>query len=443
MRRDAIIGVDIGTSYIKVCGFDMAGGVVIIKSRISINFEINDGIDSGFASKTYMAVHGMVCSVIEGAYFMGYTVRSMAICAISPVIVAFSIDNLDRTLSIPYWCVPIIDRGTTGKDRAIRRFEVISQKAKCLGIKNTVFSDIIGYINYRLTGNLTINTVTLSELGVNKDDISQLYDNILLSPSEACNKNKTVALAGNAISCCAGAPDSFCAAIGVGAISPGSLMIYLGTFGSLLHIKNNLLDSCLHYQPDLPYEWIFSTPYFGKSIEDFARKISDVNGPENLSILDSMAEKVEPGSHGLFLHLPRLYPDTGVVVGKYGFKSGSKKYYHKSVYARAVLEALPLTLLAHDLVYPNPHSEIYVNGGGARSKIWVKIISDCLNTKAIITPGASTALGSAKVACAAIAGLESTGNFPACEKNIINPNPHSHTKFIGSASSGFQWYSTI
>lgn len=439
MLSTSVLGVDVGTTYTKLCSFDASGSPITHTMGNSVQFNIEKGVDENYAGDTWRSLVVMLRQVASITRMKGFSIRTIAVSGISPVLIAFSKHDADVALSIPYWAVPTIDHHQTGNNRTRRRIAHLSKAMHDGASEDFYICDLIGYLNFRLSGRLTINSITVEELDIGADYNELLSDVNCLSPAECCAAIQDAALIGAEAICCAGAPDSFCAALGVGADAKGAQMIYLGTFGSLLEVKYDLLDACFSRPIAMPYVWVFSVPRFGPTIEQFAQQLSNLTGEKALRWLDETAEAVPPGSMGVIFHVPRLRPD-GKVVGGYGFTSCLDTEAPVLAKARAMLEALPYALLASSELHLFNAKAIFLSGGGASSRIWKQVIADCLNKTIISALELSPSMGAGRLAIACYSGRAAAYDFAAKSSSILKPSIQAHELASKSACLAEKWY---
>lgn len=118
---------------------------------------------------------------------------------------------------------------------------------------------------------------------------------------------------------------------------------------------------------------------------------------------DSMAEKIRPGSDGLIFNpylLGELTPFANPAL-RASF-IGISASHTKAHFARAVMEGVAMSLF-DSVKYLESHgvkvgTSAYVIGGGAKSKLWQRIVSDALGITLISTENNDSSFGSAMCA---------------------------------------------
>ena len=269
-------------------------------------------------------------------------------------------------------------------------------------------SDLVGYLNWRLTGNLTINSISLAETGmvggVRDCDKFAVVDNItprLVTPGEHIGET-TRASAGElgieaGIPVCGGCPDTMNSVVGAGLTHASETMLYLGTFGSLMRLEADV-DALLNVAncPSPPYHWLLSVPGFGPEIESLSHRwFASLAEVDRLRKIDQEATQALPGAGGTLFLVPR-WKGVMTPVGTYQFvadRNGEIGNIQRQ--ARAVLEAI-----AYAVLVLGTHSGhvIKASGGGARSRAWLDTLSVVLNSDVHARYMTWEAIGTADIA---------------------------------------------
>ncbi|HIH96903.1 MAG TPA: hypothetical protein HA348_05440 [Thermoplasmata archaeon] len=221
-----------------------------------------------------------------------------------------------------------------------------------------------------------------------------------------------------------GASDGALSSVGLNAIKEGAVALDLGSSGAIrassskpvfdksrqmrlfcyyLGMKKWLVGGAIN-NAGYPLRW-FKNNFALQETREAKRK-----GVSPYQILDSEAEKVEPGSEGL-LSIPffsgerfpvRDYKSKGVLFGL--------TYSHSRAHlARAIMEGVAFTLKSIMEVMEEQRivvDEIGVSGGGVKSELWKQILADVLG-KTI----AETKVKEASVLGSAILGAISYGAY--------------------------------
>lgn len=258
------------------------------------------------------------------------------------------------------------------------------------------------YINYMLTGNIktevsdAAGTILfdaknsrwseeiISKLDISKDILPEVVQSTDVVGEVIPEIAKELCLAEGA-KVVAGGADNSCAAVGNGVISKGQAVLSVGTSGTAIayldeisgkvtgdvHLFNYSMPNSLYAMGCMlcageALNWLKRTFFAEKSFDE----------------LNALAEKSPAGSGGI-IFLPYLFGERcpysdpnarGVFFGISGATGQGE-------IIRSVMEGVAFGLkdlfsLVTDFVDVN---ELYITGGGAKSKVWGQIISDIVN----------------------------------------------------------------
>ena len=425
--------MDCGTSYIKQSVVAPTGTEQYYSRAPSPAFNVASAHDVSYPSALWRKISSILAEAVGKANRT--PPRIIAIAGISPVLTLFDRQYPDHVVAMPYWRLPEIDEQAVGFERTQRRTRYLRLLAGAEFRHNRfLVCDLIGYLNFRLTGKLTINSITASELGF--PDEFELFRTMpgisLASPAELVGATK---VASQDLAVCAGSSDSFAAALSAGATDAGSRMIYLGTFGSLLEVVEDLLLAAKSNRiRRLPYQWRLSVPRFGTTIEHFACANFPATSSElSLLQMDRAASEADPGAREVFFHLP-WWDEIGAERGGFGFSGltiGLAK--NLSVVARAVLEGIGYAMIARAGIHSQGESEIRLAGGGAQSPIWCRVLADVLGAALIAPRDPSGAIGAT-----CIARLAAGWGLPATL--TISSHYAAHQQTIRTVRRAVRWY---
>ncbi|MHA1834874.1 MAG: FGGY-family carbohydrate kinase [Candidatus Baldrarchaeia archaeon] len=190
---------------------------------------------------------------------------------------------------------------------------------------------------------------------------------------------------------CSGLHDVDATGLGAGCVSGGQLLIILGTW----EINQIILDDvtldpskkCITRVYALPKKWLLMNPSPAATsnldwfIDNFC-KAETVNAEDDISphkICDREVETVPLGSEGVF-YLPFLYgkvDEPWASAAFYGVKGKhTRKHLLRSIYEGVAYSTL---MCIQEMEKLTEIKETFIAGGGSRSKIWVKIMSNVLN----------------------------------------------------------------
>lgn len=249
----------------------------------------------------------------------------------------------------------------------------------------------------------------------------------------------------DAIAVCGGY-DQYSAALGLGAASPGDIMLSTGTSWVVLGISDHLLfdpDSyispCVHVIPGL-YGAMASLETGGISIEWF-RNVSSYGKPEDFASIDRNAAERKAAESGLFF-IPYL---AGATCPHWSSRSRgsfvgldlSHDRYHM---ARAVMEGVAFEI--HSIVEAFRHSgfspsRIKMVGGASKSAIWTRIVSDILNAEVDVYGSANAACIGAAVLAAYGSGVY--GHDMVSIQRMFDGGSHTISPSISSCESERLW----
>ncbi len=258
------------------------------------------------------------------------------------------------------------------------------------------------YINYMLTGNIKtevsdaagtllfdVKNSCWSEEMLEKMELSkEILPEVLQSTgivgevSDALCDELGLAKAAKVI---AGGADNSCAAVGNGVIEKGQAVLSVGTSGTAIGYLdgiNNKVTGDVHlFNYSMPNSLYAMGCMLcaGEALNWLKRTLFEEN---TFDELNELAEKAEAGSSGL-IFLPYLFGERCPYsdVNARGVFFGLSGVTGKGEIIRSVMEGVAFGLkdllsLVTDFVDVN---ELYITGGGAKSKIWGQIISDVVN----------------------------------------------------------------
>jgi sugar (pentulose or hexulose) kinase len=387
---DVALGVDVGTSYTKAAAVREDGSVASMHRVASP--QIGDGGGLAESYRWWRTVGTVIAEALCALASGQDRLVSLCISAVTPMLTVFDAAFPEHSLSIPYWSVAVMEDGSSPpqSDRRLtdRRLVVLKDAARREKFASPCITDLVGYLNFCLTGELTINSISLAEMGM----VAGAVDCETLSVGDRIAPRLVAAgrkmgetsdwsareLGVNAgISVCGGCPDTMGSVVGAGLRGAAESMLYLGTFGTLLSLEADvdiILDA-----PRLsshPFRWSLSVPGLGPELELLSHEwFGAGNVATGLQMLDSAASKSEPGASGSLFLLPR-WKDGMNTVGAFSFvPGGDGQVGDVARRSRAVLESLGYAILviAGQLTEP-----LKVSGGGARSTPWLATLSTVL-----------------------------------------------------------------
>ena len=234
-----------------------------------------------------------------------------------------------------------------------------------------------------------------------------------------------------------GATDTVMEVLAAGGVRRGDMTLKLATAGRICVVSDN-------YFPDkniINYSHIKDGLYYPgsatKSCASSLRWFRDTFGG-SFAEFDDIAGQLPPGSEGLIFNpylLGELTPYANPAL-RASF-IGISASHTKAHFARAVMEGVAMSLL-DSKTYLESHGvkigdSAYVIGGGAKSELWRRIVSDALNLTLISTANNDSSFGSAM--CAGIyAGFfkDFDSAVEKCQKvvGVTKPIPENTEKYL-------------
>jgi sugar (pentulose or hexulose) kinase len=199
----------------------------------------------------------------------------------------------------------------------------------------------------------------------------------------------------------AGAGDVPSNALGIGAVEPGIALTVLGT-----NCQSGLIfDRPVFEPPDvgllfcLPGQrWlralmnVAGTTNLNWFIEQFcaAEQAAAPARAELYATIERLAEQSEPGAHGIIYH-PYL-SSVGVIAPFVESAAraqffGLTQQHRRADMLRAVYEGVVFAIRDCYSVLDTPIREIRLAGGGARSRLWSQTLADCMGARVVIPEG--------------------------------------------------------
>jgi len=200
---------------------------------------------------------------------------------------------------------------------------------------------------------------------------------------------------------CAGSVDCCAGWVCGGAIQEGDIQVNLGTCGVLgiVHKTTNFLKemiACAHtVDSSRTYVTIACTTtggqllrYVRETLSQFELEVEKILKIDSYDILNLEAEKIPPGSEGLVV-LPYLMGERTPIwdVNARGVIFGLSLSHTKGHIVRAMMEAVAYALYHSFERIKEARLKInypaVFNEGGAKSRLWRKIITDVLNVPTV------------------------------------------------------------
>lgn len=386
---DVAIGVDIGSSYIKAAARSKDGTIQSI-SRVQSPMATTQTL-SGLveANLWWDSTKHVIRSVLNPNTPSHLHAVSLCISAITPTLVVFDSECRVTAYGILYSWLPalLLETSLVHCDRHLTelRLKILREFAYKKQFISPCITELVGYLNWRLTGELTVNSISLAEMGMD----SQNNDHELLNCDDGCHPHlvspaqqigKINNISSNelgidiGVPVCGGCPDTLGSVVGAGLIEASESMVYLGTFGSLLHLECEVekLINTQHCSAS-PFRWLLSIPGMGPEIEHLSHKwFKTVCAKDRMNSFDLAAENAMPGAGGSLFLVPRWKKGMSQ-VGRFEFLPDKNGCFGDiSRKSRAVLESIGYAIRA---IYHQLPNSMKVSGGGARSLTWLNSLS--------------------------------------------------------------------
>lgn len=309
---------------------------------------------------------------------------------------------------------------------------------------------LIDYSMASATGLFNMTTFDWDELALTLTDVDKNQLSKIVPPTEILTGIDNAIAEEMGISSdmpfVIGSADGQLANLGSGAISPGEVAISAGTSGAIRQMIHGFEVS--EQQETFCYA--------------FTRELSIIGGPTNnggialqwlkelieykgsFDELTAEAEQVAPGAEGL-LFLPYINGERAPLWNQQakGNFFGLSITHRKEHLVRAVLEGITYNLYHIGKALERQAGEpekLFVNGGLARSPLWVQMLADVFGKEVYLSESHhSAAWGAAWMALVAVGKVDT---FEEIKKNIpieaiIKPNQHNH-KIYAEAFEKYQ-----
>lgn len=298
------------------------------------------------------------------------------------------------------------------KEHEPDNFKKIKYVLRCkdwikLKLTNEVCSDVTDMLGFIDPVKKTYAPEIMKVVGLDESAVELLPP--LVNAWEVCGHVSEEASRETGLKTCtpvvSGAYDVCSSALGAGVTKHSQLFAILGTAGIYAAVSNKFLRDenrrvsiNPHCVPDvyiLNSQSMLATPNLDWFISEFCRDLMDKAesaGRSVYSICDELVSKIEPGSDFVIYH-PFLQGEMGPFMNPNAramFFGLSIRHKRENL-LRAVYEGVGYSMLDNLQQLSNllgiKVEEVTVIGGGAKSKVWLKILSDILGSKVIVPVG--------------------------------------------------------
>lgn len=274
-----------------------------------------------------------------------------------------------------------------------------------------------GFVNYKLTGTFSMtrscapffgvaydirknsfDTKMLHEIGIDPDIIPPIKycDEVVGQVTETAAKQTGLA-SGTPVT--AGQADCNAGWTGAGASNIGDIQMNLGTCGNfgVIHKDTDFLDSMINFAYTT-HDTFITVPttttggmtirYLRDNFSPLEKAVEAISGIDAYDILNKEAEKIPAGSDGL-VALPYLMGERTPIwdINARGVVFGLSLIHSKAHLVRAMMEAVGYALYDSFVTMKDKYqinSPIVLNEGGAKSKLWRRIITDIFNVPTVL-----------------------------------------------------------
>ncbi|MBV7509177.1 gluconokinase [Bacillus sp. sid0103] len=472
MSREVVIGLDIGTTSVKACVFDLQGKLIAVAERMNTfnypkqgwveqnpieieqsavqaikeaiqkaGIEKNELVSIGFSA----AMHSLICVDEQGS-------------PISPALIwadgrsYIQAESLIETMGKEIYSktgTPVHPMTPFVKLLWMKetKYEPYLQAKYFMSIKEYLLQcwfnqRVIDYSMASATGLFNPDTHTWNQKLLSLIDIHEEQLSRLVPPTEILTGiNPQIAEEmgiNSALPFVIGAADGQLANLGIGAILPGEVAVSVGTSGAIRQITRGVKIS--ENQETFCYSFTENTTIIGGPTNNGGIALQWLkellNDPRDFSEFLAEAEKVPLGADGVIFH-PYLNGERAPIWNQRakGNFFGLSVTHKREHFIRAVLEGITFNLYQIGKALERlagKHQKIYVNGGLSRSPLWLQMMADVFEAEIYVPESYhSAAWGAAWTALVAIGKVNS---FEDIKKNIpmgeaIVPNVENSKKY--------------
>jgi xylulokinase len=431
------LGIDFGTGGAKACITDKDLNIKAYAYREYPLITNKPGWSEHEPGKYWTITKELITECVSKSDIDPKNIHAIATSSALPALVM--LDEKGRTINLAY---NLLDRRAVEEVRGLKKligekkiFEVTKNKLEDHPVivnllweknnRNESFKKIHkaltidSYVKFKLTGLFNINHSQAVYYGVAYDLVNNRFDDSILKKiglessilpevtscediignvSEAAAKetglsSSTIVLSGQADACAGW--------LGGGAIEVGDAHINLGTCGVLgiIHKNRTFLDSMINtaytFNSDSTYVVIGATQnggllmrYLRDMISDMERAVEGLYGIDSYDLMTQGAEEIPAGSEGLII-LPYITGEKTPTwdADSRGVIFGLSLNHAKPHLIRAAMESVAYALYdSYSIIkekLPKINYPIVMNEGGAKSRLWRKIITDVLGVPTV------------------------------------------------------------
>ncbi len=427
-NNTCLLGIDIGTSSLKLALIDLSGKrLAEYRSASSILQPAPGFVEQDPEAAWWQAVQAGARHCLDKSGVAAENVAGICASGMVPNLCGLDEDGTVVRPAILYRDNRAIAEVQALQDAHGVAFTQQDVLPKLLWLKNNepgsyariaTVLNTHSYIAYKLTGKLSSDHDTagifggvydeenrrwmpdlMEKFGLSPKVLPPLYDALdvvgEVTPAAAA---ATGLAAGTPV--IAGTGDSYTAFVGAGVVGAGEGLIYLGTAGTFLGLKRPLAELMRQKSPFVTGDAVFvANVLMGAEISRWFKDDFLGLGDMPIAALDAEAATVPPGADGLFA-LPHLLGERTPVKNPLakGVLFGLTNAHTRAHAYRAFLEGVAYAFRQSFDAAGVPLSRVVVCGGGANCVLWRQIIASVLGREMEFIPAADNVLGTAYLA---------------------------------------------
>ncbi|MEH7306586.1 gluconokinase [Neobacillus drentensis] len=472
MSREVVIGLDIGTTSVKACVFDLQGKLIAVAERMNTfnypkqgwveqnpieieqsavqaikeaiqkaGIEKNELVSIGFSA----AMHSLICVNEQGSPISPALIWAdgRSYIQAETLIETMGKEIYSKTGTPVHPMTPFVKLLWMKETK----YEPYLQAKYFMSIKEYILQSwfnqrVIDYSMASATGLFNPDTHTWNQKLLSLIDIHEEQLSRIVPPTEILTGiNPQIAEEmgiNSALPFVIGAADGQLANLGIGAILPGEVAVSVGTSGAIRQITRSVKIS--ENQETFCYSFTENTTIIGGPTNNGGIALQWLkellNDPRDFSEFLAEAEKVPLGADGVIFH-PYLNGERAPIWNQRakGNFFGLSVTHKREHFIRAVLEGITFNLYQIGKALERlagKHQKIYVNGGLSRSPFWLQMMADVFEAEIYVPESYhSAAWGAAWTALVAVGKVNS---FEEIKKNIpmgeaIVPNVENSEKY--------------
>ena len=467
---DALLGIDYGTTSLKICLFDAQGAPLAqAGEQLQVDHPQAGWVEQPMA-QSWEQASSAIRSVLDSAGLSGSSVKAVGVTGTFNLTMYGTAGNLLRQgilygdLRLP--SQPEIDTilREIGPEKVASHFGLeqfdedtltiilrVLHTPKLLWLRehephqykelHSVITSSWDFINYRLTGEVS-HAAGVLDLDLRMADLFNMPRAWFGKPCPVGEIAGTVSQeASAATGLAAGTPvvmgttDSACAFLGAGLVDEGLALNAAGTTDVVAVALHQRPQSPVGYPVEhlVPGRWVLSlSPLRGPVLRWFVETFLPKGS--SYADLDRLAAMSPPGAEGL-LCLPYLMGEKGVVHDPLarGMLVGLDLHHGQSQMARAILEGVAFgvrEILEAYSAHGYPWKALYLSGGGAKSALWNQIKADVLGRPVQLLRVLETGcMGAAVLAAVAMEHYPDwrAGSLGMAQvAGVLEPDPENH-----------------